>query len=73
MARVVIVGGGLAGLTAAFRLCGDAQVHVDVLEAGPSLGGQIQTDRSAGFAIERGAEGGWLNYIWIVSWSVTAY
>ncbi len=55
MARVIIVGGGLAGLTAAFRLCGDAQVQV--LEAAPSPGGQIWTERSAGFAIERGAEG----------------
>ena len=53
--RVIIVGGGIAGLTAAFRLCGDA--HVDVLEAAPSLGGQIRTQLSAGFAIERGAEG----------------
>ena len=55
MAKVIIVGGGIAGLTAAFRLCGDA--HVDVLEAAPSLGGQIRTQLSAGFAIERGAEG----------------
>ena len=55
MAKVIIVGGGLAGLTAAFRLCGDAQV--DLLEAAPSLGGQIQTERWAGFVIERGAEG----------------
>ena len=28
MAKVIIVGGGIAGLTAAFRLCGDAQVDV---------------------------------------------
>ena len=55
MATVIIIGGGLAGLTAAFRLCGD--VPVDLFEAAPSLGGQIQTERSAGFAIERGAEG----------------
>jgi len=55
MARVIIVGGGLAGLTAAFRLCGDAQVQV--FEAAPSLGGQIRTERSAGFAVECGAEG----------------
>ena len=48
---VVIVGGGLAGLTAAFRLCGDAEV--EVLEGAPSPGGQIRTERSAGFAIER--------------------
>ena len=55
MARVIVVGGGVAGLTAAFRLCSDAQVHV--LEAASSFGGQIRTERSAGFAIERGAEG----------------
>ena len=55
MAKVIIVGGGIAGLTAAFRLCGDAQV--DVLEAAPSLGGQIRTELAAGFAIECGAEG----------------
>ena len=55
MTKVIIVGGGLTGLTAAFRLCGDTQVHV--LEAAPSVGGQIHTDRSVGFAIERGAEG----------------
>jgi oxygen-dependent protoporphyrinogen oxidase len=55
MAKVIIVGGGLAGLTAAFRLCGDAEV--EVLEGAPSPGGQIRTERSAGFAIERGAEG----------------
>ena len=55
MARVIIVGGGIAGLTAAFRLRGDAQIQV--LEAAPTLGGQIRTERSAGFAIERGAEG----------------
>lgn len=55
MARVVIIGGGLAGLTAAFRLVG----HCDlvVLEAEPRLGGQIHTERSGGFVIERGAEG----------------
>ena len=55
MAKVIIVGGGLAGLTAAFRLCGHAEV--DVLEAASSPGGQIRTERSAGFTIERGAEG----------------
>ena len=49
MAKVIVVGGGLAGLTAAFRLCGDTQVQV--FEAAASLGGQIRTDRSAGFAI----------------------
>ena len=55
MAKAIIVGGGLAGLTAAFRLCAVLQVHL--FEAAPALGGQIRTERSAGFAVERGAEG----------------
>lgn len=55
MARVAIIGGGLAGLTAAFRLVGHCEVVV--LEAEPRLGGQIHTELSAGFVIERGAEG----------------
>jgi oxygen-dependent protoporphyrinogen oxidase len=53
--RVLILGGGLAGLTAAFRL--RAHARVTLLEAEPRLGGQILTTRSDGFAIERGAEG----------------
>jgi oxygen-dependent protoporphyrinogen oxidase len=57
MARsVLIVGGGLSGLTAAFRL-GAAGIDVVVLEAGARLGGQIDTELSDGFVIERGAEG----------------
>jgi oxygen-dependent protoporphyrinogen oxidase len=53
--RVLIIGGGLAGLTAAFRL--DSAWQVVVLEAGARLGGQIDTELSDGFVIERGAEG----------------
>jgi protoporphyrinogen/coproporphyrinogen III oxidase len=53
--RVLIVGAGLSGLTAAFRLAPDWDVVV--LEAGARLGGQIDTELSDGFVIERGAEG----------------
>ena len=53
--NVLIVGGGLAGLSAAFRLAEVAEVQL--LEAEPRLGGQILTERRGGFTIERGAEG----------------
>jgi oxygen-dependent protoporphyrinogen oxidase len=55
MARVVVVGGGLAGLAAAFRL--GPSHDVEVLESSHRLGGQIHTELDAGFVIERGAEG----------------
>jgi oxygen-dependent protoporphyrinogen oxidase len=55
MPSLVIIGGGLAGLTAAFRLA--PRVPVTLLEAAPRLGGQLLTELAEGFAIERGAEG----------------
>ncbi|ETX00839.1 MAG: hypothetical protein ETSY2_38385 [Candidatus Entotheonella gemina] len=55
MENVAIIGGGLAGLTAALRL--SATHHVTLLEASPRLGGQILTECCDGFVIERGAEG----------------
>jgi len=53
--RVLVVGGGLAGLSAAFGVSGLTDVLL--LEAAPRLGGQILTEQSGGFTIERGAEG----------------
>jgi protoporphyrinogen/coproporphyrinogen III oxidase len=53
--RVAIVGGGLAGLVAAYRLREDAALTV--LEAGSRFGGQIETLLAEGFVVERGAEG----------------
>src|SRR5215469_7337168 len=44
--RVVVVGGGLAGLTAAFRL-GQAGFAVEVLEAREVLGGKASSWRDA--------------------------
>lgn len=51
-----IIGGGIAGLTVAFRraLLGD---RVTLFEASARLGGQLQSERSGGFLIEHGAEG----------------
>lgn len=56
MRHVGIIGGGLAGLTAAFR-CVERGLRVTVLEAGPQLGGQISTELVDGFVVEHGAEG----------------
>jgi protoporphyrinogen oxidase len=54
--RVAVVGGGLAGLSAALELT-DAGADVTVLEAGDRFGGQVRTTRERGFVIEEGADG----------------
>lgn len=55
---VAVVGGGLAGLTAAFRL-GQAGIAVTLYEAAPRVGGRCWTERRAfdgGQIAERGGE-----------------
>jgi phytoene dehydrogenase-like protein len=52
-ADVLIVGGGLAGLCCARRLCG-AGVTCRVLEASDAVGGRARTDRMDGFLLDRG-------------------
>lgn len=54
--RVAVVGGGLTGLTVAFRRlsAGDAVVLFEKTE---HLGGQLSTAREDGFVVELGAEG----------------
>lgn len=59
--KVVIIGGGVTGLTAAFYLQQTAQeqqypLDVVVVEASLRVGGKIQTMRKDGFMIERGPE-----------------
>lgn len=60
MRKVVVIGGGITGLAAAYAL--DAAVRrgeVDeavLLEAGPRLGGKILTERIDGFLIEGGPD-----------------
>lgn len=58
--RIVIVGGGIAGLAAAYRL-GHARrrgLPIDemLLEAGDRLGGVIRTDRAEGCIVEGGPD-----------------
>lgn len=52
--RVIVVGGGIAGLVAA-RACAEAGSRVLLLEAGPVLGGRIAATRVAGIAVDAGA------------------
>jgi oxygen-dependent protoporphyrinogen oxidase len=53
--HVVIVGGGIAGLAAAFFLR-DEQVRVTVLEGSPALGGKLSVSEVAGVPVDEGAE-----------------
>ncbi|MGH3195919.1 MAG: protoporphyrinogen oxidase [Streptosporangiaceae bacterium] len=53
--HVVIVGGGIAGLAAAFFLRDEA-VRVTVLEGSPKLGGKLSVSEVAGLAVDEGAE-----------------
>jgi protoporphyrinogen/coproporphyrinogen III oxidase len=50
--RVVVLGAGIAGLTAAFRRASTGETIV--LEAGPRAGGSIRTIREDGFTLECG-------------------
>jgi oxygen-dependent protoporphyrinogen oxidase len=52
MSRVVILGGGVAGLTAAYRRKSEGETVV--LEAGPAPGGSVRTVREDGFVVEGG-------------------
>jgi len=58
--RVVVVGGGIAGLAAAHRLVEHAQagapLDVVLLEATEQLGGSVGSVRTGGFVLERGAD-----------------
>jgi protoporphyrinogen/coproporphyrinogen III oxidase len=53
--HVVIVGGGIAGLAAAFFLR-DEPVRVTVLEGSSRLGGKLSVSEVAGVAVDEGAE-----------------
>ena len=53
--KVIVVGAGIAGLTAAYRLQ-TSGYDVTLLEASSRVGGRMSTDRVNGDVIERGAQ-----------------
>ncbi len=70
MTQVLVVGGGMAGMTAAAALAG-ARVKVTVLEREPQLGGRwgvvdqtsfVHGDQRWTFPVERGIHGFWRQY-----------
>jgi oxygen-dependent protoporphyrinogen oxidase len=59
--RLVVVGGGIAGLAAAHRAVERAREHgravrLSLLEAAPRLGGTIRSERQEGFLVEHGPD-----------------
>ena len=58
MPRVAIIGGGISGLTLAFRLKQYlADVDIQILESEKSIGGKIASFRDQGFIYESGPNG----------------
>ncbi len=55
--KIAIIGGGIAGLSAAAALRNQSPIHrVDLFEASDRLGGAIRTERIDGFLVEHGAD-----------------
>ncbi len=58
MQHVAIIGGGITGLTVAYRLQTRAagKISYQLIETSPRLGGKIATERDAGFTVESGPD-----------------
>jgi protoporphyrinogen/coproporphyrinogen III oxidase len=56
MKRAVVVGGGIAGLTAAYVLGEDRDREVVLLEGSPRLGGKLRLAEVGGVSVDVGAE-----------------
>src|SRR5689334_3132830 len=58
--RVIVVGGGITGLAAAWRLRRNfpdpSAIHLQLLEASPQLGGTLRTVSREGFLLEMGPD-----------------
>ena len=57
MQRIAIIGGGISGLSAAFRLRElDPSLQVTLFEAAARVGGSLQTTTRDGYLVEHGAD-----------------
>jgi protoporphyrinogen/coproporphyrinogen III oxidase len=60
MKKIIIIGGGIAGLAAAYRvqkeISAGAPLECILLEGGDRFGGKIATEKTDGFVIERGPD-----------------
>lgn len=57
MSRLVVIGGGMAGLSAAYAARkADPALTITLLEAGPRLGGKVLTHAEDGFLLEGGPD-----------------
>ena len=61
MKRIAIIGGGISGLAAAYRLIelsktNQQPIKITILESSSRLGGTIQTEDREGFLLERGPD-----------------
>ncbi len=55
--HVVVIGGGISGLAAAWRLCRERHdVDITVLEASSHVGGKLRVSELEGIALDEGAE-----------------
>ncbi len=54
--HVLILGGGITGLAAAYTLERETDFDITLLDTNPKLGGKIQTHRQDGFTIEEGPD-----------------
>jgi len=66
MARIVIVGGGIAGLSAAYDLQRDGRHQVTLLERSDRLGGKIVSHRIDGMIVEGGPDSVFTTKPWAV-------
>jgi oxygen-dependent protoporphyrinogen oxidase len=57
MSNIIIVGGGISGLTTAYEINRNSDIEVTVLESEKRAGGQLLSERVEGFLCEAGAEG----------------